>query len=149
MTSGKVSITVRKAHQGDLDYVKTIADAHKNELGFLRRAAIEKSIDENEIFVAIDTLSEGIVGFVHYHHRKDGQTTLYNVAVDPSFRLLKIATQLMSALIDEARSRQSTRILLKCPEELPSNNFYKHYGFYLATQEDGKHRALNIWHLTL
>jgi|SRR5690554_5481982 N-acetylglutamate synthase-like GNAT family acetyltransferase len=149
MTSGTINVLIRKAQKTDIDSIKEIADAHKNELGFVRRPTIEKSINANEIFVAVQITNQSIVGFVHYHHRKDGQTTLYNIVVITSFRLSGIATKLVSALENEARSQQSTRIVLKCPVELRANEFYGQYGFSLATRENGKHRPLNIWRLNL
>jgi len=136
---------IRKAQHTDLDAIKAIADAHKTELGFIRRPTLEKSIQINEILVAIDENNQAIVGFVHYHHRKDKQVTLYNIVVISSFRLSGIATQLISALVNEAKFRQSEYILLKCPEELTANQFYECYGFWAMPQEKGKHRALNIW----
>jgi len=140
---------IRKAQHTDLDAIKAIADAHKTELGFIRRPTLEKSIQINEILVAIDENNQAIVGFVHYHHRKDKQVTLYNIVVVSNFRLSGIATQLISELVNEAKFCQSEYILLKCPEELTANQFYERYGFSAMPQEKGKHRPLNIWKLDL
>lgn len=149
LTSGRVNMHIRKAQPLDLDAIKTIADKHKTELGFIRRPTLEKSILLDEIFVAIDEESQAIIGFVHYHHRRDKQVTLYNIAVIQAFRSSGVATQLISALVEEAKARQLDYILLKCPEELEANKFYARYGFSAMPQEKGKHRALNIWRLDL
>lgn len=140
---------IRKAQLLDLDAIKMIADKHKTELGFIRRPTLEKSILLDEIFVAIDAESQTIVGFVHYHYRQDKQVTLYNLAVIQAFRSSGVATQLISALVEEAKAHQLDYILLKCPEELSANQFYERYGFLAMSQEKGKNRPLNIWKFDL
>jgi hypothetical protein len=40
-------------------------------------------------------------------------------------------------------------ILLKCPEGLAANAFYKSLGFELVTSENSRHRKLIVWRLTL
>lgn len=145
MTSGTTNIDIRKAEEVDIDGIKAIADAHKNEIGFVRRPTLEKSIESSELLVAVELIEQSIVGFVHYHHRKDGQTTLYNIAVIGPYRGQGIGTRLISELQHEARSSQSLHIMLKCPTDLAANGFYEKAGFTLVSTENGKHRPLNIW----
>jgi N-acetylglutamate synthase-like GNAT family acetyltransferase len=146
MTSGN-EITFRKAILTDLDAIKRLADMHRTELGFVLRPSLEKSIHDREIIVAFH--EDYLVGFVHYHHRKDQQTTLYHIAVHPSHRSCGIGQELVSRL--RADSRESGKILirLKCPVTLPSNQFYQQVGFQLAGTEDGKERKLNVWQAEL
>lgn len=139
-------VILRKATSKDLDHIKRLVDLHKNELGFVIRSALERSIHLSEIVVAVNTVDE-IIGLVHYHHRKDGQTTLYNLVVGETSQRKGIGKCLVDSLKIEAQDRQQSFILLKCPEQLSANSFYQNYGFTLSTTEQGKKKTLSIWRL--
>ncbi|MCA9946503.1 MAG: GNAT family N-acetyltransferase [Ardenticatenaceae bacterium] len=142
MTSGN-SVEIRPAMPEDIVAIKQLADSHKHELGFLRRPALLEAIERHELLVAENGI--GIVGFVEYRHRRDQQTTLYNVVVYPQHRKHGIGRQLVTNLEQEARKRGKSWVLLKCPEDLESNAFYEHIGYKKVTVERGKTRRLNIW----
>lgn len=145
MTSGNNNgVVFRKATLTDLEGIKKLADQHKTELGFVIRGALAKSIETSEIIVAAEYNGE-IVGFVQYRHRKDEQTTLYNIVVVSSHQRQGIGRLLVDSLGNEVREHQKQFILLKCPSRLPANDFYRDYGFTLQTVEEGKKRALNVW----
>ena len=149
MTSGNSSaFSVRKATSGDLDAIKRLADRHKAELGFVLRPALAKAIADRELFVA-EVPQGPIVGFVHYHHRRDQQTTLYHIVVNEDFRGIGVGQTLIHALSKEAARRGKTVILLKCPQNLSANRFYQKLGFTLSVVEKGKHRPLNVWALSV
>jgi len=131
----------------DLDEIKKIADSHKNELGFIMRPILARSIVQGELMVAVNGV--GIMGFIQYHHRRDEQTTLHNVVVVPSFRKYGIGRELILNLEKEAVSKNKSFILLKCPEDLDANEFYKHVGYKEVDNETGKSRRLNIWTKTV
>lgn len=69
---------MRKPISDDLS-IKRFADRYRNEIGFVLRPALVKSIVEREIFTAFE--EDQLIGFIHYHHRRDLQTTLYHIAV--------------------------------------------------------------------
>ncbi len=148
MTSGNSRVLYRKAISADLEAIKSLADQHKNELGFVVRAAFAKSIDASEIILALDE-NGAVLGFVHYHHRKDGQTTLYSIVVDEVHRRRGIGKRLVAELGEEARRKGQSFIFLKCPTELAANSFYRAGGFDLRSTVEGKHRALHEWILEL
>lgn len=139
----------RKATIQDLDSIKILVDQHKTELGFVIRSALEKSIATSELIVAIDNKTSNLAGFIHYRHRKDAQTTLYNIVVNPSYRRQGIGARLIGELKQEAKNLEKEFILLKCPLQLPANDFYHNYGFSSITTENGKKRPLKIWTLNL
>src|SRR5690606_29258311 len=134
---------IRKCTQNDLDGVKRLFDHHRTELGFVLRPSLSKSIVDGELLVAVD--KEEVLGAVHHHHRRDGQTTLYHIAVDPKHRQQRIGANLIKALYTDCREHNSRSILLKCPSDLPANIFYQHTGFRCERTDTGKHRPLNIW----
>ena len=86
-----------------------------------------------------------VVGFVQVHRRRDGQTTLHLIAVDPARRGEAIGTALLDAAFADSRARGMRGILLRCPQELPANRFYEQQGFRLRGVEPGKRRPLCVW----
>lgn len=141
-------VIIRKAQFFDLDQIKKLSDYERDTIGFMTRATYEKAIIDNCIFVAC--ISERVIGFQYYYHRKrDSQTTLYQKTVDEEYRNLGIARLLVQAVIEEARSIGHTKICLKCPEDLPSNEFHKKIGFKFVRQDIGKKRKLNVYELEI
>lgn len=143
MTSGVSEVIITKATFSDIDRIKQIADTHRKELGFVRRPTLIKAIDRAEMLIAKQ--NENIVGFVEYRHRRDEQTTLYNIAIVPEYRGLGIGRKLVQSLVIEAKGCNKRYISLKCPEDLVANHFYEALGFQLHKVETGKQRRLKIW----
>lgn len=140
------SVYLRKANITDLDAIKRIADANQHALGFVRRATLKRSIEKGWLIVAED---ECIVGFVNYRHRRDTQTTLYEICVDKSRRRVGIGRALIRALVEEALGLGKTRICLKSPFDLPANQFYEAMGFTLIGIQPGKCRLLRVWEMPI
>jgi N-acetylglutamate synthase-like GNAT family acetyltransferase len=147
LTSGISNITLRKAVPEDLPLLKTLADAHRHELGFVHRQALLRSINKQEVIVAQNT--DKLVAFVEYHHRKDQQTTLYHIVVDPEYRGQGIGYALIEKLRQESHKLRKQFIRIKCPDDLEANHFYEHVGCQLIEKEEGKRRALLIWELEI
>lgn len=143
MTSGDSNLIFRKGELKDLDQLKQLVDQHKAELGFVIRGALLKSIESSELMVTVD--DDCLVGFVHYRHRLDGQTTLYNIVVRKSNRGSGIGRRLIAALTNEAYKKGQQVIRLKCPSNLSANEFYRRNGFELSSVEEGKLKPLNVW----
>jgi len=140
-------LVIRRAIPSDLDAIKGLADRHRHELGFVLRPALAKSIEQSELLVAEN--SQGIVGFVEYHHRRDKQTTLYHIAVQHDHRQLNIGRQLVEALLSEAGQHSKSHIQLKCPVDLEANEFYERLGFTQVEVQPGKGRSLMVWRRVL
>ena len=140
-------LDVRKAIEADLLHVKRLADAHRHELGFVLLPSLREQIERGEMLVAV--LGDDLIGFVDYHRRKDGQITLYHIAVDPAAQHQGVGYALVGALEGVARATNSSRIALKCPVDLPANQFYQGYGFRLGETLNGRKRPLNVWVLEL
>ncbi|MBN1877093.1 MAG: GNAT family N-acetyltransferase [Anaerolineae bacterium] len=147
MISGNDEITTRKATEADIDMIKILADSHRQELGFVRRPALLEAIKRNEVLVAQN--SHQIIGFVEYHCRRDEQATLYHIAVETDYQSQGIGKILINALCAEAARVGKTFVCIKCPADLPANEFYKNIGGQLMTVEPGKRRSLSVWRLML
>ncbi|HIQ06285.1 MAG TPA: N-acetyltransferase [Anaerolineae bacterium] len=138
---------IRKGRPSDLDAVKALADANKAAIGFVLRPALVAAIERGWLLVVE---AEGaILGFANYRHRRDQQSTLYEICVAEPYRGQGIGRALMDALVAEAQALGKTWIQLKCPVDLPANRFYQRLGCELIGTEDGRRRPLNIWRLRL
>lgn len=118
---------------------KRISTKFSCELGFVNKAALKESEAKNNLEVL-----EGI-GFAHFHHRRDKQTTIYSLAVLPDRQKKGWGRLLFYRVLCSAIENGCDRIVAKCPEELASNTFYQRIGFVLAETEPGKKRRLNRW----
>jgi N-acetylglutamate synthase-like GNAT family acetyltransferase len=138
-------IQVRKAHAEDLDAIKALADANKSALGFVLRPALAAGIERGWLLVA--EYAGLVIGFIHYRHRQDSQTTLYEICVDKAWRGNDVGGSLVQGLAAESEALGKVRIRLKAPADLPANKFYRQMGFTLANVEQGKRRQLNVWEI--
>ena len=135
---------VRSAREEDLASVKMLADANKTELGFVLLPALREAVAEGRLLTTV--LNKTIIGFLHFRHRKDRVTKIYQVCVDHRYRRRHHGAQLVRALDHLARARRQLSICLACPRDLGANSFYERLGFSIQGIEPGKSRALVIWH---
>lgn len=126
---------IRYAEETDLPGIKQIANQYKNELGFVMLPSLRESINRQTLLVA--EVNRQVVGFVNARLRRDGRTTIYEIAVHRNWRRNHIGASLLRAFPGAVR--------LKCTLDNPANEFYQHEGFELAGVDPGKKRPLNIW----
>jgi ribosomal protein S18 acetylase RimI-like enzyme len=139
---------ITRATVKDTDSIKKIADANRKELGFIMHVQIQEAIEQKRIFIEI--IDQNILGFVIFRHRKrDLQTTLAEICVAKEYRGQGIGKRLINALSNECEEKSRSFIQLKCPVDLPSNNFYKNIGFTYISTEPGKTRKLNVWRINI
>jgi ribosomal protein S18 acetylase RimI-like enzyme len=148
MNINQIPVKIRKATEKDIGCIKLIAAANKDAIGFVLRPALMEAIQRNELIVAV-ARNGRVLGFVNYHHRRDKQTTIYEICIKAKHRGLGIGSHLIQALVEESKALGKKKILLKCPETLQANQFYKKLKFENITKEDGKKRKLNIWQIDL
>lgn len=127
----------------ELDAVKKLADSHTKELGWLPRPAFEEARKHSCILIATD--SGTIVGYLKFQLRKDYIITLSQICVEPTNRQSGTGLALINKLIQIGTDSGVKFIQLKCPVDLPANNFYQHCDFELVGIEKGKKRQLNVW----
>lgn len=136
--------TARLARSLDVPAIKVIADAHRNEVGFVMRPTLELAATHDRLLV-VENNAGLIVGFCNYRHCKrfPGRTTVYEIAA--AFYRQGIGQLLITSLLQEAKAHQQIYIYLKCVQGLASNDFYRKMGFSLVGVETGKKRPLNVW----
>ena len=138
-------MNIRMATQEDINRCKEIVDKHRNVFGFLSRPIFQDAAERRSLLVALDS-NQNVLGFVRFNHRVRGtETALYDICVDHGFQGQGIGRALISALIEECIKVPRLSIVLRCPEGLPSNDFYQHIGFRQAGIEQGKRRNLIVW----
>lgn len=140
-----ISLHVQPADRHELDAVKSVADACRNELGFVVRASLEKAVLEGELLVARRVEDQFVLGFAWFHCTRSGYVTIYEIAVHPEWRGVGVGKALINRIAEEAQRKRMRKLRLKCPVDLPANGFYSHLGFNRVAVEDGRHRALAIW----
>lgn len=70
---------IRPAIESDLKDIKRIANQNREFIGFVMNVALRESIAKGSLLV-LEKEGE-IIGFVHFHARKDGWHTLHELAV--------------------------------------------------------------------
>lgn len=118
---------IRPANENDIPEVKKIADANKRYLGFTKRVILGASIVKTELHVAV--LEKRIMGFIRWHKRRDGWTTVYELCVDETHRNQGVGKKLMMDVIGHGPAK------LKCHSDNPAIQFYKRLGFKIVSSE--------------
>ena len=123
-------IDICKAKIESIDAIKKIADVNKKQIGFVIKSGLLKQIENGEVLIAKN--DNIIVGFCNYHHRRDSQTTMYEICVEKVHRRCNVGTLLLNALKKESTAENKTKIVLKMPEHLNVDNFYQSNGFKIV-----------------
>ena len=80
-------------------------------------------------------------GLCHFHRRRNGQVTIREIIVQVGSRHKGIGWQLV-----RDASQGASRVVAKCPDDLPSNGFWQRIGFVLESVETTKTgRIINVW----
>lgn len=137
-------VVIRKAEITDLEAIKQLADKNRLALGFVLRPALAAGILQGWVLIA-EQIGGGLIGFVHYRHRRNQQTTLYEICIAEEHRSKGIGHQLVSALVVEAATVGKAYIQLRAPVDIPANAFYQRIGFVLDRTEPGRKRPVNVW----
>jgi ribosomal protein S18 acetylase RimI-like enzyme len=123
------TVALRYAHEGDLLAIKRIANQYKSELGYVMYPALREALKRLELYVAF--VGSEIVGFVHWHLRKDGVRTIYEIATHRDWQGKGVGKMLLNSVPAPVR--------LKCTiDNVHANVFYKSQGFILKEIEPGR-----------
>jgi len=134
---------VRWAHEKDIEAIKRLADNNRDAIGFVLRASLEERMRRGELLIAEQ--QGRIIGFVSFHHRRDGWTTIHELCVTKESHGQGVGRVLVEAVESEALRAHQNGVRLKCPLDLPANGFYARLGFTRVAVEEGKRRPLAVW----
>jgi len=139
--------SIRWAEGKNIAAVKRLADDNRTALGFVVKASLEAQLRRRGLLVC-DHKGK-VVGFVSFHHRRDGWTTIYDVCVEDNHRGRGLGRALIGSVERESLRAGQIGIRLKCPVDLPANGFYARLGFTRIGVENGKRRPLVVWEKVL
>ena len=114
-----------------------VFQSHRDELGFVNEAQCR----EKDLYTV--KRNGRVVGAALANHcvRKP-QTTLYEIAVREEHRREGIASELLTRL---CRDSPHVKLVAKCPESLPANEWYLATGWDLIGVDSGKNRRLHVY----
>lgn len=123
---------------------KSIADSLRNQLGFINVNALSDSARRQELLVARNH-DDYVIGFARFHHRRDRVTRLYEIGVIE--RNEGVGAVLIRALESYASKAGCLEVRLKCPIDLPANDFYRAMGYKSlgGVSVTGRTRRLIQW----
>ena len=113
-------LLICEAREGDIPAIKKIFRANKRYLGFTTWPILSSSIAKSELHVAV--FCEHIVGFIRWHRRRDGWSTVYELCVDEPYRGRGVGRMLMQVI-------GTGPAKLKCHTANPALKFYDLLGF--------------------
>ena len=128
---------IRPATEEDYPQIKRIANQHRQFLPFVMRVSIVEATKGGEVYVA--HVGDHVVGFVNFHKRRDGTTTIHEIAVDRASGGTGVGKSLVG-LLDRP-------IMLKVTQDNPANQFYQKLGFEIVGTQHGKIRPLNVYRI--
>ncbi len=141
-------VSIRYAQPSDTSACKRIADSNRDAVGFMMTVVFSEAVARGRLLVA--EMDDAVAGFVRFNHRVRGtETALYDLCVDQDMRRCGVGRTLIDALVDECRASNRASIMLRCPDGLPANDFYRKLDFRFCGYEQGRRRALRVWRLNI
>ena len=121
-------VTIRSARVEDVAGVKTLADQHRFELGFIRTPALSTAQEKGWLLVAVS--DEKVIGFANFRIRRDNNATLYDIVVSKPYRRQNIGKRLIQCLTWLVNVAGGEHIRLKCPQSLPCKRVLRETAIY-------------------
>lgn len=127
---------IRRAEENDLDRIKQIANQNREFIGFVMKVALKEAIKNDSLFVYED--NNKILGFVHFHKRRDGWNTLHELVVDKHYHKQGIGKALFSCVPTPIRLKTTV-------DNFHAMAFYTFNGMTHIRNEEGKKRSLAVF----
>lgn len=127
---------IRLAKEEDIPSISKIARQNREFIGFVMNVALIEAVKKESLYVY--EKNNTVIGFVHYHKRLDGWSTLHEIAVAKEYHGIGIGKELLSIPPEPVR--------LKTTEDnINAIAMYEKYGFELKRKEQGKKRELLVF----
>lgn len=126
--------------------VYAVFNEFTEQLGFISKVQVEQAEEAGQLYWRESEDGEIVAAAIIRHCVKKPQTTLQDIAVLEEHRGKGLAQSIIDEAADDSRH---PKMVAKCPEDLPSNDWYDSQGWEHAGVQDGKNRDLNIWELEL
>ena len=129
-----------------VDVVRTSADRHRDELGFLRAGVYAEQAAQGHLWVAIEVGSDQLAGFLLYGGRFP-HLRIFQLFVRKDARSMGIGSSLIEELVKFGEENNFLTASAKVAAELPANSFWERNGFRIVDQGRGgtsKGRLINV-----
>ena len=130
-----------------VEHTIATADAHKHELGFLRKAVYRESAERRRLWVAVQSNSGEIAGFLHFGGTYP-QLKVKQIFTLETARRQGVAQRLLSELVRYGEEHSMLGITARVGDDLPANQFWARSGFALHHTETGGRttkREINVY----
>ena len=130
-----------------LDRVVTVADTHKEELGFFSPSVYRESANRGRLWVALRPDRMEAAGFLRFGGTHT-QLKVWQIFTLESARRRGVARRLLDKLVRYGENRSVLSITARVAADLPANEFWERSGFALQrTVPGGKttNRQINIY----
>lgn len=127
---------IRLAKEEDLNRIKQIANQNREFIGFVMKVALKESILKNSLLVY--EIDNKVVGFAHFHKRKDGWNTLHELVVDKNYQKQGIGKELYLCIPNPIRLKTTV-------DNINAIKFYELNGMKQVRVEVGKKRELIVF----
>ncbi len=129
-----------------LPAVQQIADAHRNEFGFLSGTAYSDAAKKGRLWIALDSETLTYAGHLLFGGHGNALRVV-QICVAPNHRSKGLAHELMRRLKEHGERQGRISIIARVAADLPANSFYEREGFRLVRQQAGGRttgRTINI-----
>lgn len=114
---------------------------YTEELGFVSKVQVEDALEDDMLYFKRDGDEMAAVALVR-HCKSKPQTTIQDIATDKDHTGQGFAREILEEVESDS---PNPYMIAKCPEDLPSNHFYRENGWILDDYQEGKNRGLLVW----
>ena len=108
--------------------VRTLADEHRREFGFIPRNAYDDAALRERLWVVIDSVSRDFRGYLYFGGRHP-RMKVFQICVAPGHRSSGIAQRIISEFVQYSQRLNYLNITARVLSTLPANRFWKSQGF--------------------
>ena len=127
---------IRLALESDFDVIKKIANQNRDFVGFVMKVALKEALLKRSLYVY--EVNSAVIGFVHYHPRKDGWHTIHEIAVAKEYQGKGVGKKLFDIVPLPIRLKTTV-------DNKNAIEFYGKKEMVLVNIEDGKKRKLCVF----
>ena len=123
--------------------VRTLADEHRREFGFIPRNAYEDAALRERLWVAIDSVSRDFRGYLYFGGRHP-HMKVFQICVAPGHQSSGVAQRIISEFVQYSQRLNYMNITARVLSTLPANRFWKNQSFEIIRQTPSKSEEATI-----
>lgn len=130
----------------DIEYIIGLMKENSDALGFIPKAGISRYIESGRYIIQTNDFGVKTGYILHGKPTTQGWLTIAQAVIDVDFRENGFGVDVVRQLEARVRNISGAGILLRCAENLPSNEFWQHMGYTLyktSHPENTRKRAIN------